>query len=142
MFSIGMVSEKVGVKVPTIRYYEQMGLMSEPSRTAGNQRRYSQSQVERLAFIKHARQLGFSLEVIASLIDLSQSEGENCAEIDQLATAHLAQVRNRIELLRTLESELCRIVAGCASGHHDQCYVIESLARHELCLGDHASPQH
>jgi len=137
MFSIGAISEKVGVKVPTIRYYEQMGLMSAPSRTSGNQRRYNQSQIERLAFIKHARELGFSLQAIISLIELEDGTNSDCADIDQMAKTHLKQVQDRISLLRNLEAELQRIISGCSTGNHEQCYVIESIAKHELCLGDH-----
>ncbi|XOV84807.1 MAG: helix-turn-helix domain-containing protein [bacterium] len=139
MFTIGEISKKVGVKVPTIRYYEKMGLLAAPSRSEGNQRRYSQTELERLGFIKHARDLGFSLQDIASLLELSSSNAhDNCSAIDALASGHLAQVRNRMSLLAELEKELMRIVSGCQSGTVDTCYVIESLAHHELCLGSHA----
>jgi DNA-binding transcriptional MerR regulator len=140
MFTIGEISKKVGVKVPTIRYYEKMGLLAEPSRSEGNQRRYSQNELERLGFIKHARDLGFSLDAIGGLLDLSASdEHANCSAIDALAKTHLTQVRNRLSLLAALEKELVRIVDGCKRGTVDSCYVIESLAHHELCLGTHAN---
>ena len=70
MLSIGQLSRRTGVKVPTIRYYEQVGLMPSAGRTEGNQRRYDQDGLERLGFIRHARDLGFSLEDIKSLIAL------------------------------------------------------------------------
>ena len=138
MFTIGEISKKVGVKIPTIRYYEKMGLLAKPSRSEGNQRRYTQTEMERLGFIKHARDLGFSLDAIASLLDLSNSdEHDSCSAIDALARGHLAQVRNRLSLLTELEKELMRIVSGCQRGTVESCYVIESLAHHELCLGRH-----
>lgn len=138
MFTIGEISAQVGVKVPTIRYYEKMGLLEEPARSAGNQRRYSQKELEQLGFIKHARDLGFPLDTIRSLIDLSQSKHHDCSAVDELANQHLQEVRDRLSLLTKLETELERIVGGCQAGVVEQCYVIESLAHHELCLGSHS----
>ena len=84
MFSIGELSAKTGVKIPTVRYYEKMNLMSEPLRTPGNQRRYSQSSLDQLVFIKHARELGFPLNSISKLIALSSPQQKGCVEIDNL----------------------------------------------------------
>ncbi|MCR9260421.1 MAG: helix-turn-helix domain-containing protein [Pseudomonadaceae bacterium] len=138
MFTIGEISKKVDVKIPTIRYYEKMGLLTEPSRSEGNQRRYTQAELEQLGFIKHARDLGFPLDTIRSLINLSQTRHQDCSAVDELARQHLQQVRDRLSLLNKLESELERIVGGCQTGVVEQCYVIESLAHHELCLGSHS----
>ena len=124
MFTIGEISARVGVKVPTIRYYEKMGLLAEPSRSSGNQRRYSQKELEQLGFIKHARDLGFPLDTIRSLISLSQTRHNDCSTVDELASQHLQQVRNRLSLLTKLETELERIVGGCQAGVVKQCYVI------------------
>ncbi|MGO4835845.1 MerR family transcriptional regulator, partial [Rhizobiaceae sp. 2RAB30] len=70
MFTIGDLSRKTGVKVPTIRYYEQMGLMAQAERSEGNQRRYGAAERDRLSFIKHARDLGLTIESIRELLDL------------------------------------------------------------------------
>ncbi len=137
MFSIGEISKELGIKVPTIRFYEEAGLIDAPSRTAGNQRRYTRAQVERLSFIKHSRELGFSLESIRSLIDLGHADTGNCGEVDALAREHLSSVKEKIALLKTLEKELVRIVRGCTNGEVSECYVIESLARHDLCEQAH-----
>ena len=137
MFTIGELSAQVGVKIPTIRYYEKMGLLAEPSRSSGNQRRYTQTELEQLGFIKHARDLGFPLDAIRSLIDLSRTTQDDCSAVDEIASRHLQQVRNRLSLLHKLETELERIVGGCQAGVVEKCYVIESLAHHELCLGSH-----
>ncbi len=75
MFSIGELSRRTKVKVPTIRYYEEMGLLAEAERTSGNQRRYDKAGLERLSFIRHARDLGFSIEAISSLIELQEHPG-------------------------------------------------------------------
>ncbi len=137
MFSIGEMSKKTTVKVPTIRYYEQMGLITPPIRTEGNQRRYSQAALERLSFIKHARDLGLTIEAIRDLTDLSAHPEKPCEDAHRIAKEHLASVRERIKKLKKLEKELARIEAGCDAGHVDNCFVIQSLADHSLCKNDH-----
>lgn len=139
LLSIGEISVAAGIKVPTIRYYEGLGLVTAAMRTAGNQRRYSQQGLERLLFIRHARNLGFSLDAITRLIELNGPAQRDCSDIDKLAGEHLAQVKDRISRLKKLEAELERIVSGCNAGHIDACYVIESLANHDLCDDDHST---
>lgn len=78
MFSIGELSKRTKVKVPTIRYYEEMGLLAEAERTSGNQRRYDKTGLERLSFIRHARDLGFSIGAISSLIELQEHPDRSC----------------------------------------------------------------
>lgn len=137
MYSIGHVSKQVGIKIPTLRYYEEAGLVPAPSRSHGQQRRYDDKDVERLLFVKHARQLGFSLASIASLLELSEYNERDCAEVHALAESHLSAVTDKLLLLRGLEQELKRIVDGCADGHVGECYVIQSLAEHSWCSSDH-----
>lgn len=138
MFSIGQLSRQTGVKVPTIRYYEEAGLMPEPDRTAGNQRRYDAQGLERLSFIRHARDLGFSIEAITSLIDLQSRPDQSCREAGDIAQAQLSQVRAKLRQLQALESELARIADGCSGdGVVGQCAVLAALADHGQCSGDH-----
>tara|TARA_R110002051_G_scaffold140684_2_gene213758 strand:- start:1171 stop:1587 length:417 start_codon:yes stop_codon:yes gene_type:complete len=137
MLTIGDLSKTTGVKVPTIRYYEQMGLLSHAERSQGNQRRYSRSESERLSFIKHARELGLTIEAIRELIELSQHPERPCADADRIATAQLTAVRRKIERLKILEAELERISTQCDSGSVRDCYVIKALANHDLCETDH-----
>lgn len=137
MFGIGEISKRAGVKIPTIRYYEQMGLMPAPERSDGNQRRYSRQQLERLSFIRHARDLGFSIEAIRDLIGLSGQPDQPCTTADQIANEHLQEVRRKITQLKKLESELERIVSNCEAHTVEQCYVLRSLADHTLCDYDH-----
>jgi len=85
MYSIGDLSRRTGVKIPTIRYYEQMGLIAAPERSEGNQRRYERSELERLAFIRHARDLGLSIDSIRDLLALSQHPERPCGEADRIA---------------------------------------------------------
>lgn len=137
MFSIGDLSRRTGVKVPTIRYYEETGLIEPPERSAGNQRRYSRDALERLAFIRHARDLGLSVEAIRELVVLGKDPDRSCAEIDRIAVEHLREIRGRIARLKRLEKELTRIVASCRHGKVDDCQVIRSLSDHSLCETEH-----
>lgn len=138
MLSIGMLSKQTGVKVPTIRYYEQMGLLTEPERTTGNQRRYPQASLERLSFIKHARDLGFPIEEISSLIELSSQPDQSCAKANEIAQQQLIDVRHKILRLKRLEKELTRIARGCNEGGTSaDCYVLASLGDHGRCLTEH-----
>lgn len=138
MFSIGELSKRTKVKVPTIRYYEQMGLLAEAERTSGNQRRYDRSGLERLSFIRHARDLGFSIEVISSLIALQDHPDRSCEAATGIATSQLAEVRAKIKRLKALEKELGRISQGCdGDGLSEDCYILASLADHGLCAHEH-----
>ncbi len=137
MLTIGSMAKKTGTKVQTIRYYEQIGLLNEPGRTAGGQRRYDQDDLDRLAFVRHARQLGFSLDAIRSLLDLADHPDQPCATADSIAQQQLIQVQNRIARLQALEQELQRMVSECGHGNSGHCRVLEVLRDHSECLTDH-----
>lgn len=137
MFSIGELARRTGVKVPTIRYYEQMGLLEKPDRSIGNQRRYVKVDLERLSFIRHARDLGLSIEAIRELVDLSGQPDRPCKEAHHIAGAHLSSIRQRIEKLQRLEAELTRITQVPDAGKVGACKVIEALADHSLCAREH-----
>lgn len=137
MLSIGELSKRTGVKVATIRYYEQMGLISAPDRSEGNQRRYERTDLERLSFIRHARDLGLTIDAIRDLLDLSAHPERPCGEADRIAEQHLASVRAKIEKLRKLEHELERIVTQCGAHTIGDCYVIRALSDHGLCETEH-----
>lgn len=138
MFSIGQISKRTGVKVPTIRYYEQMGLIAAQGRTAGNQRRYGRTELDQLGFIKHARDLGFSLDAISSLIALQSHPDRTCAEATDIAQAQLDDVRDKIRKLTKLEGELARLTTQYdGGGKAADCYVLAALSDHQLCDADH-----
>lgn len=142
--SIGELAVQTGCKVQTIRYYEQIGLMPEPLRTEGNQRRYGPPHLARLAFIRHSRELGFPLEAIRELLGLSDAPDHSCAAADEIARRQLKAVEGRIKRLQALRAELKRMVAQCAGGRIADCRVIEVLAdnSHAHCLTDrHSSPE-
>jgi DNA-binding transcriptional MerR regulator len=137
MLSIGELSRRAGVKIPTIRYYEQMGLIEAPERSEGNQRRYTKGHLERLSFIRHGRDLGLPIEAIKELISLAGHPERPCADADRIAAEHLAAVREKIARLKRLEAELERMALGCTGDHIGECYVIQSLADHSLCGQEH-----
>ena len=137
MLTIGTLARRTGTKVQTIRYYEQIGLMPEPGRTAGGQRRYGEAELDRLAFVRHARQLGFTLEAIRELLDLSDHPEKSCDEADQIARRQLWQVELRMARLEALRTELERMVHECSGGNTADCRVLEVLRDHSECLTDH-----
>ena len=138
MISIVELSKRTKVKAPTIRYYEEMGLLAEAERTSGNQRRYDKAGLERLSFIRHARDLGFSIEAILSLIELQEHPDRSCQAATEIATSQLTDVRAKIKRLRALEKELVRMSKGCeGDGVAEDCYVLASLADHKLCNRQH-----
>ena len=130
---IGTVAKTSGVKVPTIRYYEQIGLLPPPPRTDGNRRLYGSGDLRRLAFIRHARELGFEIEAIRTLLALQDRPGQSCAEADAIARARLLEVESRLNSLNALKVELERMLAECAHGRIADCRVIEVLADHGEC---------
>lgn len=136
MYSIGEMARLTGVKVPTIRYYEQMGLVGAAERTSGNQRRYSRAELQRLSFVRHSRDLGFPIADIRELLKLSEHKEQSCRDAHGIAVRHLAETRSRIKKLKRLEIELKRL-SQCDVDSIRDCAVIETLADHSLCQGDH-----
>ncbi|MGX7877028.1 MerR family transcriptional regulator [Mesorhizobium sp. ORM8.1] len=130
---IGEAARQSGVKVPTIRYYEQIGLLPAPNRSEGNRRHYETSDLRRLAFIRHSRELGFGIEAIRTLVTLQDNPGQPCATADTIAQARLADVVQRIRSLTALKAELELMVEGCRHGKVGECRVIEVLADHSQC---------
>ena len=135
-FTIGWLARQTDCKVQTIRYYEQIGLMPEPPRSEGNRRLYGAAHAGRLTFIRHARDLGFSLEAIRELLSLSENPDQPCSAADKLARAHLVDVNSRIARLEALKTELERMAQQCSGGRISECLVIEVLADHSKCVAD------
>ena len=131
--AIGKVSEATGVKIPTLRYYEQIGLLPAPPRTEGNRRTYDRKDAERLTFIRHSRELGFEIDQIRTLLELQDRPDQSCADADTIAKARLVEVKAKIASLTALQAELERMVEGCSHGRVESCRVIEILADHGKC---------
>lgn len=129
--SIGAVAKLARIKVPTIRYYEEIGLLPHPRRTDSNRRTYGKEDVRRLTFIRHARELGFDLGAIRQLLALAGLPEEPCAEADEIARARLVEVEDKIARLLALREELKAMLEQGAHGLIRECRVIEILADYD-----------
>ncbi len=138
-FTIGHLAQATGCKVPTIRYYEQIGLLPTPRRSAGNQRLYGPDHVNRLAFIRHCRELGFSQSAIRELLELTDNPDQPCDAVTRIAAAHLEQVNKRMARLTALKAELERMIESCDGRKISNCRIVETLAdqTHEHCISHH-----
>ena len=116
-----------GCHLETIRYYERVGLMPPPARTASGYRAYRPAEVERLRFISRGRELGFSLEEIRSLLRLDDDSKMSCGDVDVIARTHLADIRQRIDELHRMATELERVIAECAGGERGHCTILNAL---------------
>ena len=126
---IGELSRRTGCNIETIRYYERIALLPAPARSAGRYRVYDTADVRRLAFIRRARELGFTLDEVRTLLSLSANEGQGaCANVRELAESHLAEVRTKIADLRAMERVLAAAVRRCAAGEVPGCPIIDALS--------------
>jgi MerR family mercuric resistance operon transcriptional regulator len=124
---IGEVSAASGCHIETIRYYERIGLLPAPARTEGGYRCYDRRDVERLRFITRGRALGFSLEEVASLLQLAGAAEMPCDEVDRLARQHLDDIRGRIADLQRMAAELQATIAECGGGQRARCAILAAL---------------
>lgn len=116
-----------GCHLETIRYYERVGLMPRPARTASGYRAYSPTDVDRLHFISRGRNLGFSLEEIRSLLRLDDDPSMSCSDVDAIARSHLSDIQRRVTELQRMAAELERVIAQCAGGERGTCTILGAL---------------
>lgn len=128
-FSIGVLSKATNTKVVTIRYYEKIGILPEPPRTSGNFRVYNTEHKDRLGFIRRCRNLGFSLDQVTELLDLSSQKDQKCIEVNKISGEHLLAIEQKIRDLNRLAQELRRINLSCRGGGKiENCRIIEALS--------------
>jgi len=127
--AIGRLAKRTGTNIETIRYYERVGLLPAPARSQGGYRLYRTGHLKRLNFVRRARALGFSIGEVRTLLRLADERKRPCAEVRVVAEAHLADVRNKIADLRTMERVLRDTVARCADGAGSHCPLIDALYR-------------
>ena len=125
---IGELGAATGTKVETVRYYEQIGLLPPPARSASNYRSYGPEHLQRLAFIRRARDLGFPLDQVRELLSLADDKGRSCEAVDEIARAHRATVERKMAELKALGDELDRLIGQCGHGSIADCRIIEALA--------------
>lgn len=121
-------ARRTGCNLETIRYYEKIGMMPDPPRTASGYRIYDESNVSRLRFILRARELGFSLADVRRLLELVDSGAQTCAEVKERTERHLADVRAKIADLRRIEKMLAKTAAQCSGDDIPECPVLDALA--------------
>ncbi len=128
---IGDLARRAGTSVPTIRYYEEIGLLPRAHRRDGGQRSYGEADVERLTFIRQCRDFGFSIDQVRTLAVLMNDRGRSCTEARDLAQEHLVGVRAKLAELKTLERALADFVrscdADCAGGPGPDCVIVQEL---------------
>lgn len=122
------VARATGCNLETVRYYEKVGILHEPPRSANGYRVYDESHVARLRFVMRARKLGFPLEEVRSLLGLGDGGAATCAEVREIAEAHLETVRERIADLRRIEQVLSETVSKCSGRDVPECALIEAIA--------------
>lgn len=125
---IGDVAKRSGLKVETVRFYEAEGLIDPPSRTGGNYRVYERSHLDRLSFVKRARDLGFTLDQVRELLRLADEPGGSCQDVDAMATIQVAEIDRKLADLTALRGELVRRLDTCGRGPISDCRIIGALA--------------
>ncbi len=123
------LAQRTGCNLETVRYYEKVGLLPEPPRTASGYRSYDSTHERRLRFVLRARELGFSIDEIRELLHLVDERDQPCAEASVVAAAHLDDVREKIADLKRMERVLKNVVAQCSGGTRRECPLIETLFR-------------
>lgn len=135
--TIGKIAGEAGCTVPTVRYYEEIGLLPEASRRAGGHRVYGDADVSRLNFIRRCRDFGFSIEQVKEFLTLVEAPDRDCVAARDLAQVHLDEVRRKLGELRTLEQNLKQLVdecsAQCAGGASRDCTILEDFGAKSCC---------
>ncbi|MEH2508002.1 DNA-binding transcriptional MerR regulator [Bradyrhizobium sp. AZCC 1578] len=130
---IGALARQTGTNAPTIRYYEEIGLLRSAGRQAGNQRVYSAADVKSLTFIRRCREFGFSIDQVRSLVALVQDPASSCVHARDLAQEHLVAVRAKLTELKALERSIAAFVANCdascAGGAGPECVILDDLSK-------------
>lgn len=124
----GELSQRTGCNLETIRYYDKIGLMPDPPRSASGYRVYDETHVARLRFILRGRELGFSIKEIRGLLSLVDRGTQTCAEVQALTEQHLSEVRAKIRDLKRIEKVLAETAAQCSGEEVPECPVLEALA--------------
>ncbi len=123
----GQLAERTGCNAETIRYYEKIGLLPAPVRSAAGYRLYGETHEQRLRFVMRGRELGFAIEDLKSLLNLVDRNAVSCGEVKRLAKLHLRSVRDKIDDLKHMESVLSDTVHACTGMDVPECPLIDTL---------------
>lgn len=127
--AIGALASAIGTKAETIRYYERIGLLPRPARTAANYRSYGNDELKRLTFIRRARALGLTIVQVRELMAIADASGRSCESVNAIARKHLAAVDEKLADLSSLRLQLSQLVDRCESGPIADCRILEALQR-------------
>ena len=125
--TIGALAKATATNIETIRYYEKIGLLPAPARTAANYRAYDSDHLARLSFVRRSRDLGFSIEAVRGLLRLNDQKRRDCASVGAIACEHLVEIDRKIADLTSLRRELQGLMTQCGNGRIENCRVIEAL---------------
>ena len=136
MFTIGKASERSGVKIETIRYYEREGIVAKPGRSAGGRRMYSSDEISKLRFVRRCRDLGFPISIIQTFLSLTAQSDRSCGEVKTIAENHLGEIDAKIENLMRLREALLSLSENCNDGTA-ACPMLDALMKHGFGDGLH-----
>lgn len=122
-FSIGDLANRAACRVETVRYYEHEGLMPEPPRSEGGHRVYDSDHMKRLTFIRRARELGFTLDQVRSLLGLADSGDYTCADVKAMTLSHRADVQQKLADLKKLDAALADLTIRCGGDLGQECAI-------------------
>lgn len=126
MFAIGKASQQSGVNIETIRYYERVGFVPKPDRSAGGRRLYTADEIAKLRFVKRCRDLGFPMSIIQTLLSLNDDQGRSCKEVKTMAEEQLVAINAKIDNLERLRAALQSLSTSCDDGT-SSCPMLDSL---------------
>lgn len=135
--TIGEVARRAACRVETVRYYEHAGLMPDPPRTKGGHRAYSADHMKRLTFIRRARELGFTLDQVRSLLDLAESDDFACADVKAMTLSHKQDVRRKMADLKRLDAALADLAGRCEGDRGQDCAIFDALFDEQHSLLKH-----
>jgi len=123
----GVLSKRTGCNIEKVRYYERIGLMPDPGRSEGGHRLYAEQHVRRLQFIRRCREIGYAIEEIRTLLDLVDRRESTCAEVRDIAMAHVDEISRKIGDLRRMERTMTSMIKQCDGGAAPECPIIDAL---------------
>ncbi len=126
--TIGQVARRAGIGLETVRFYERQGLIDEPPRKESGYRQYPEQVIERLRFIRRAKELGFSLKEISDLLALRVDATTTCADVKNRAEAKITDIQEKIRDLQRMKRALDKLTAACrGQGPTSECPILEAL---------------
>ena len=126
--TIGKLAKRAGVGVETIRFYERKGLIPEPPRRSSGYREYDDDTVTRVRFIRHAKELGFTLKEIDGLLSLQLDPDKPCQDVNRRIETKISDINEKIQMLKRMKNALQRLSAECqGEGSVNDCPILEAL---------------